>query len=60
MSQRRNPTWWNAEYESGWDRVKAAFKRDWDQTKHDMGANEPDTDQDDLSQGHKSDVDDKR
>jgi hypothetical protein len=26
--------------------VKAAFKRDWDQTKHDFGGKEPDTDQD--------------
>jgi hypothetical protein len=26
--------------------VKAAFKRDWDQTKHDFGGKQPDTDQD--------------
>jgi hypothetical protein len=25
--------------------VKAALKRDWDQTKHDVGGDEPDTDQ---------------
>jgi len=25
--------------------VKAAFKHDWDQTKHDVGAHEPNTDQ---------------
>lgn len=25
--------------------MKASFKRDWDQTKHDMGVREPDTDQ---------------
>ena len=46
MKERRNPKWWNQEHESKWGRVKAAFKRDWDQTKHDFGGNEPDTDQD--------------
>ena len=45
MQQRRNPKWWTKETDSSWDRVKAAFKRDWDQTKHDFGANQPDTDQ---------------
>lgn len=45
MREHRNPRWWTKEYDSGWDRVKAAFKRDWDQTKHDFGANQPDTDQ---------------
>jgi hypothetical protein len=44
--QTRNPKWWSKEHESSWDRVKAAFKRDWDQTKHDFGGREPDTDQD--------------
>ena len=46
MKERRNPKWWNQEQDSAWDRVKAAFKRDWDQTKHDFGGDEPDTDQD--------------
>lgn len=46
MKERRNPKWWNPEYDSRWDRVKAAFRRDWDQTKHDFGGKEPDTDQD--------------
>jgi hypothetical protein len=45
VTQKRNPKWWNDTHESGWDRVKAAFKRDWDQTKHDLGGHEPDTDQ---------------
>jgi hypothetical protein len=45
MNTRRNPKWWNQDNESGWDRVKAAFKRDWDQTKHDFGGNTPDTNQ---------------
>jgi hypothetical protein len=46
MNETRNPKWWNQEHASGWERVKAAFKRDWDQTKHDFGGKEPDTDQD--------------
>ena len=44
-STYKNPAWWDTENESAWDRVKSAFKRDWDQTKHDMGGDEPDTDQ---------------
>src|ERR1700744_4038980 len=41
----KNPTWWETENDSAWDRVKDAFKRDWDQTKHDFGGKEPDTGQ---------------
>jgi hypothetical protein len=43
MNTYKNPNWWTTENDSAWDRVKDAFKRDWDQTKHDMGAKEPDT-----------------
>ncbi len=46
MNDKRNPKWWNQTHDSAWDKVKAAFKRDWDQTKHDFGGKEPDTDQD--------------
>ena len=46
MNERRNPKWWNPQHESRWERVKAAFQRDWDQTKHDFGGKQPDTDQD--------------
>jgi len=46
MKETKNPKWWGQEHESAWERVKAAFKRDWDQTKHDFGGKEPDTDQD--------------
>jgi len=42
---QQNPKWWTNEHESSWDRVKAAVKRDWDQTKHDVGAKQPDTNQ---------------
>jgi len=45
MNNYKNPNWWTPEYESSWTRVKEAFKRDWDQTKHDLGGDEPDTNQ---------------
>jgi hypothetical protein len=45
MSQYKNPKWWTKEHDSTWNRVKMAVKRDWDQTKHDVGANEPETNQ---------------
>jgi hypothetical protein len=41
----KNPSWWTKDNDSSWDRVKAAFERDWDQTKHDMGGKQPDTNQ---------------
>jgi hypothetical protein len=40
-----NPKWWSKEHDSAWDRVKEAFQRDWEQTKHDFGGDEPDIDQ---------------
>jgi hypothetical protein len=46
MNEKRNPKWWNKDNDSGWERVKAAFQRDWDQTKHDFGSNQPDLNQD--------------
>lgn len=45
MNKYKNPTWWTTENDSAWERTKAAFKRDWDQTKHDFGGKQPDTDQ---------------
>ena len=41
-----NPKWWTEENDSAWERTKAALKRDWDQTRHDFGGDEPDTNQD--------------
>lgn len=32
----RSPKWWTNDHTSAWDRVKAAFKRDWEQTKADL------------------------
>jgi len=45
MNQYTNPHWWSQENDSAWERTKAAFKRDWDQTKHDVGGHQPDTNQ---------------
>ena len=41
-----NPKWWNEEHESTWTRVKAALKRDWEQTKADVSDKGRDLDQD--------------
>jgi hypothetical protein len=38
----REPGWWNPEHDSAWERVREAFRRDWEQTKHDFGGDEPD------------------
>jgi hypothetical protein len=35
-NENANPNWWTAQHASAWDRVKEAFARDWDQTKHDF------------------------
>jgi len=32
------PNWYNDEMDSGWQRVKAAFANDWEQTKRDFGS----------------------
>jgi hypothetical protein len=45
MKQYKNPKWWTQENDSVWGRVKEAMKRDWDQTKHDFGGDEPNTNQ---------------
>jgi hypothetical protein len=36
QSQGRNPRWWTEDHTRGWDRVKEAFRRDWEQTKADL------------------------
>lgn len=45
MNHNQYPQTWKKVDDSAWERVKAAFKRDWDQTKHHFGAKNPDTDQ---------------
>ncbi len=32
------PTWWTEQHDSLWDRIKAALKRDWEQTKADVSS----------------------
>ncbi|MBP6835247.1 MAG: hypothetical protein KA978_30960, partial [Deltaproteobacteria bacterium] len=38
MSQR--PQWWTDKHNSTWDRVKAALRRDWEQTKADFSSDD--------------------
>lgn len=45
MSHR--PSWYTNDHDSSWERVKSAFRRDWEQTKHDFGSDSArDLDQD--------------
>src|ERR1700744_4964643 len=36
QSQMKNPSWWTEDHNRGWDKVKEAFQRDWEQTKADF------------------------
>jgi hypothetical protein len=44
-AKRKDPQWWSKEYDSAWQRVKQAFRRDWEQTKHDFGGKAADLNQ---------------
>ncbi|HEU4522897.1 MAG TPA: hypothetical protein VFT12_12895 [Thermoanaerobaculia bacterium] len=35
---KNRPGWYTEEHDSTWERVKAAFKNDWEQTKNDFGS----------------------
>lgn len=35
---KNRPEWYSDEHDSMWERVKAAFRNDWEQTKHDFGS----------------------
>lgn len=35
---REQPSWYTDEDMSTWDRIKNAFKNDWEQTRHDFGS----------------------
>ena len=39
------PKWYTKDDETSWSKVKEAFRRDWQQTKHDFGSNDPDLNQ---------------
>ena len=34
---KTRPNWYTKEHDGTWERVKAAFKNDWEQTKNDFG-----------------------
>ena len=34
----KRPDWYKDEFDNGWQRVKNAFSKDWEQTKHDFGS----------------------
>ncbi len=40
------PKWWTTEHASSWERAKEAMRRDWEQTKNDLGLGGRDLDQD--------------
>ncbi|WP_063710440.1 hypothetical protein [Schlesneria paludicola] len=44
-TQYTRPSWYTDEDDSAWSKVQAAFRRDWKQTKHDFGGNEPNLNQ---------------
>ena len=35
---QKRPSWYTDEHDSAWDRVRDAFRRDWEQTRHDFGS----------------------
>lgn len=38
MRAPKDPSWWNDVHSSAWQRSKEALRRDWEQTKADLGA----------------------
>jgi hypothetical protein len=45
MKKTNNPDWWNHDYDSAWDRVKEALKKDWERTKRQFGGDQSDASQ---------------
>lgn len=39
------PAWYRDEDDTAWEKVKASFRRDWQQTKYDFGGKEPNLNQ---------------
>lgn len=37
MATKQRAAWYGEEQMSAWERIKAAFANDWEQTKHDLG-----------------------
>jgi hypothetical protein len=46
MGTMREPKWMSEDHRSAWERVKAAFRRDWEQTKADVSSAGHDLNQD--------------
>ncbi len=46
MGTYNNPKWWSPDHQSAWDRIKAAFRRDWEQTKADVSSKGQELNQD--------------
>ena len=43
----KRPSWYTDEHDNSWNNVRNAFRRDWEQTKHDFGSDRaPDLGQD--------------
>lgn len=38
MNAPKEPSWWSDVHSSAWERSKEALRRDWEQTKADLGA----------------------
>lgn len=45
MATSVRPNWYTDEDDTAWDKIKAAFQRDWKQTQHDFGGDQPDLNQ---------------
>jgi hypothetical protein len=44
--QANKPHWWTSEHDTSWDRVKAAIRRNWEETKQAFTQPDPSTGQD--------------
>jgi len=44
-SKGNSAVWWSKDHDSSWDHVKEAFRRDWEQTMHDLVGSPPDLNQ---------------
>ena len=46
MGTTRDPKWWADNHAGAWERMKAALRRDWEQTKADLSSKGQELDQD--------------
>ncbi len=45
MKIAKRPAWYSDADDTAWEKIKAAFQRDWQQTKHDFGGKAPNLNQ---------------